>query len=664
LLTWIKTGDKKKFIILKPGEGENPKGGEIIIPNPIYVVDSNVLNYRYAYDKRGIITSRSESVINCKESYIYDPLDRLTYINNQEQQYGISYNGNGNIEQYGRSFYTYGSSKPHAVTSVENNPISCSNSTVTYNFFNQPTHIEENNQQIALYYGANQQRNKTVILTKGETKYTQYRISKYFEAEKKPDSDTTCFYSYIYGDIGVVALNISTFSKQANDSIITHKPELDREKATTVTYDMFYIHTDHLGSYCAITDTGKNVVQRNYFDPWGNYKWIFRSRDGGFSQGNDSLSAQEFAAINFTLTRRGFTGHEHYPQFNIINMNGRLYDPVIGRFFSPDKYVANSSFTQDFNRYTYARNNPLMYTDPSGEWIHFLVGGVMGGLLNWVSHGAEFTLKGFGYFNIGAAAGVLGAGIGAGISSAMAGASFGAGFLGTSAAGVAGSSFIHGAAIGLGSGGSSGFVMGFGNSLLEKNKFGKSLLNGVIGMGIGAGSAALFGGLTGGIDAALDGRSFWDGARVYKSPVGDNFTGTVDGDCVLNALDENSKSYGKDKYDFKYWFEKYGSKRSVFNTDVADLVNSSDIFSSEFLEKTPQNYNDYIDKLTNALSNDQRLMIGNSVQGHLANVSKIRVKLNGTYIIRIAETSPVRQFPYSITSHDEYSFWSFFLRIK
>jgi len=61
--------------------------------------------------------------------------------------------------------------------------------------------------------------------------------------------------------------------------------------------------------------------------------------------------------------------HEHYPQFKIINMNGRLYDPVIGRFFSPDKYVANSSFTQDFNRYSYARNCPLMYTDPSGEKI-------------------------------------------------------------------------------------------------------------------------------------------------------------------------------------------------------------------------------------------------------------------------------------------------------
>jgi hypothetical protein len=54
-------------------------------------------------------------------------------------------------------------------------------------------------------------------------------------------------------------------------------------------------------------------------------------------------------------------------------MNGRLYDPVIARFFSPDKYVANSSFTQDFNRYMYARGCPLMYTDPDGEFFQYVV---------------------------------------------------------------------------------------------------------------------------------------------------------------------------------------------------------------------------------------------------------------------------------------------------
>jgi len=61
--------------------------------------------------------------------------------------------------------------------------------------------------------------------------------------------------------------------------------------------------------------------------------------------------------------------HEHYPAFKIINMNGRLYDPVIGRFFSPDNYVVDNENTQDFNRYSYARNNPLKYIDPTGMLI-------------------------------------------------------------------------------------------------------------------------------------------------------------------------------------------------------------------------------------------------------------------------------------------------------
>jgi len=75
----------------------------------------------------------------------------------------------------------------------------------------------------------------------------------------------------------------------------------------------------------------------------------------------------------FDQAKRKENCHEHYPELKIINMNARLYDPVIGRFFSPDKFVANSSFTQDFNRYTYARNNPLMYTDPDGNKVLFFL---------------------------------------------------------------------------------------------------------------------------------------------------------------------------------------------------------------------------------------------------------------------------------------------------
>jgi hypothetical protein len=50
-------------------------------------------------------------------------------------------------------------------------------------------------------------------------------------------------------------------------------------------------------------------------------------------------------------------------------MNGRVYDPVVARFLSPDPYVQAADYSQSFNRYSYCLNNPLIYTDPSGELI-------------------------------------------------------------------------------------------------------------------------------------------------------------------------------------------------------------------------------------------------------------------------------------------------------
>jgi len=66
---------------------------------------------------------------------------------------------------------------------------------------------------------------------------------------------------------------------------------------------------------------------------------------------------------------RGYTGHEHLQQFGLINMNARLYDPALGRFLSPDPYVQAPDFTQNFNRYSYALNNPLVYVDQDGEIV-------------------------------------------------------------------------------------------------------------------------------------------------------------------------------------------------------------------------------------------------------------------------------------------------------
>ncbi|WP_225879832.1 RHS repeat domain-containing protein [Abyssogena phaseoliformis symbiont] len=70
--------------------------------------------------------------------------------------------------------------------------------------------------------------------------------------------------------------------------------------------------------------------------------------------------------IILALTNRGFTGHEHIDEMGLIHMNSWVYDPQIGRFLSADSHIQVPYNTQSYNRYTYALNNPLKYTDPSG----------------------------------------------------------------------------------------------------------------------------------------------------------------------------------------------------------------------------------------------------------------------------------------------------------
>ena len=121
---------------------------------------------------------------------------------------------------------------------------------------------------------------------------------------------------------------------------------------------MYYAFTNYLGSVLEwYTEEGSSytsVASYNY-DAWGRLRnpndWTYNN------------------VLSMSLHNRGYTGHEHIAEFSLINMNGRVYDPVLGRFLSPDNYVQMPDFTQNFNRYTYALNTPLIYTDPTGEVI-------------------------------------------------------------------------------------------------------------------------------------------------------------------------------------------------------------------------------------------------------------------------------------------------------
>ena len=111
---------------------------------------------------------------------------------------------------------------------------------------------------------------------------------------------------------------------------------------------MYYTLKDHQGSHAAVIHG--NTVERLSYDPWGR-----RRNTTDFGYGN----------VSHTFDR-GYTLHEHYDEFDLINMNGRLYDPILGRMLSPDMVIQDEQNSQAYNRYSYCFNNPLRYTDPSG----------------------------------------------------------------------------------------------------------------------------------------------------------------------------------------------------------------------------------------------------------------------------------------------------------
>ena len=107
---------------------------------------------------------------------------------------------------------------------------------------------------------------------------------------------------------------------------------------------------------------------------------------GGVNYRYDAWGQPGSGAWHFS---RGYTGHEHLPEFGLINMNGRMYDPLLGRMLSPDAYVQAPGYTQSYNRYSYCWNNPLKYTDPTG-WETTLDGGELPGVtVIWYKNARE-----------------------------------------------------------------------------------------------------------------------------------------------------------------------------------------------------------------------------------------------------------------------------------
>ena len=113
-----------------------------------------------------------------------------------------------------------------------------------------------------------------------------------------------------------------------------------------------YFHKDHLGSIAVITSEAGAVLERLSFDAWGKRRY--------------SDGADDPAGSIASQTSRGFTGHEELDAVGLVHMNGRVYDPLLARFGTPDPTTESPFSTQGWNRYSYVGNSPLNFTDPSG----------------------------------------------------------------------------------------------------------------------------------------------------------------------------------------------------------------------------------------------------------------------------------------------------------
>jgi RHS repeat-associated protein len=124
-----------------------------------------------------------------------------------------------------------------------------------------------------------------------------------------------------------------------------------------------YLHKDHLGSVVRISDDQGQLGAPFVYDAWG----ALRARSFVYDPAN---------------WERGYTGHQEIVDALFVHMNGRVYDPAIGSFTSPDIATQVLTDSRTFNRYSYVFNNPLKYTDPTGYWPH--IGGTLGGIINSV----------------------------------------------------------------------------------------------------------------------------------------------------------------------------------------------------------------------------------------------------------------------------------------
>ncbi|HEY2410267.1 MAG TPA: RHS repeat-associated core domain-containing protein [Polyangiaceae bacterium] len=349
--------------------------------------ESTVQNVNYTYDQNGNVTQvNTASDPNVlQRNYTYDGFDRLTLEDTRfpvggggqgETANHFSYDLGGNQTDSGHNTYT-NPTRPYQITFAAN--------AVTYGYDANGNQTDRNDPNIA---SNNQHRDfdrldmpwhlETGAGTSGFTTELEYDGSGARILKRKLNglvhnelcvSDPDACVAELTVDIGEIYEQVKAFgagcdpkdavagtgSGACTPTQVTHnyrvyaggKQVAQIKRVNSDDPTTSYLHDDLLGSTSAITDENgavANTEKRAYS--------AFGEPQGG------NLSS--------TAVLSGFTGLEHDADLGLINMRGRLYDPKLKRFISPDPFVMQPFNPQALNRYAYVMNNPLRFTDPSG----------------------------------------------------------------------------------------------------------------------------------------------------------------------------------------------------------------------------------------------------------------------------------------------------------
>lgn len=300
--------------------------------------DGGLMDFGYMFKpSTNTLSSRNDNRHNLSETFSYDGLNRLAGMSGRS----VNYAANGNVtavDGVGRMDYG-NAARPYQLTSLtpdDDTLVPAREQTISYTCYGRPSRLVEGGKSASFTYNGSGDRVKMLYAEGVSPELTRYYIGGRYEQDIR------------FGGASTERLYLGGDAYSAPMVLV---------REGTGNWTPLNIGRDYLGSITHIVTTDGTLLAEYSYDPWG------RLRDP---------ETQEIYAPGTEpalYLGRGFTGHEHLPWFGLINMNARLYDPLLCRFLSPDPYVQTPDFTQSFNRYAYGLNNPLSYTDPNGEFV-------------------------------------------------------------------------------------------------------------------------------------------------------------------------------------------------------------------------------------------------------------------------------------------------------